>query len=80
MTSMVTQLNSIVSGAESEVKNIKSNIGEHIKNNMSKFELGINKKFEELDIEINPIKEGYSESRTLLEKLQKIITKFRNLT
>ena len=80
MTSMVTQLSSIVSEAESEVKNIKSNIDEDIKNNMSKFEVGINKKFEELDTEINPIKEGYSEGRILLEKLQKIITKFRNLT
>ncbi|KKL05003.1 hypothetical protein LCGC14_2610420, partial [marine sediment metagenome] len=79
-TSMVTQLSSIVSEAESEVKNIKSNIDEDIKNNMSKFEVGINKKFEELDTEINPIKEGYSEGRILLEKLQKIITKFRNLT
>ncbi|HEC36961.1 hypothetical protein LCGC14_0943810 [marine sediment metagenome] len=80
MTSLVTQLSSIVSDMEIEIKNITGNIGEHIENNMSKFELGIKKKFEELNTEINPIKEGYSEIKILFEKLQKIITNFRNLT
>ena len=80
MTSLVTQLSSIVSDMEIEIKNITDNIGEHIENNMSKFELGIKKKFEELNTEINPIKEGYSEIKILFEKLQKIITNFRNLT
>ena len=80
MTSQVTQLISIISEVENDVKNITNKIGEHIVNNKSEFELGINKKFEELDTEINPIKEGYSERKILLEKLQKIITNFRNLT
>ena len=68
--------NSLEAGAEPGDKKID----EHIEKVTSSFKAQIDAKFEEIDFELKPIKESYSEIKILLEKLQKTITDFRNIT
>ena len=56
------------------------NIDEQIENVMTPLKAQISESSEELDLELKPIRESHSEIKILLEKLQKIITDFRNLT
>ena len=80
MAEITIELNSLVSETDKNIKNLTNNIGEQIENVISPFKTQISEKSEELDLELKPIQESHSEISILLEKLQKIITDFRNLT
>ncbi|MHA2281130.1 MAG: hypothetical protein ACXAC5_09790 [Promethearchaeota archaeon] len=80
MTEIAIDLNSLVSETDTNIKDLTSNISDQIENAMTPFKTQINEKSEELETELHPIQENYSDIRILLEKLQKIITDFRNLT
>ena len=80
MAELTIELNSLVSETDKNIKNLTNNIGEQIENVISPFKTQISEKSEELDLELKPIQESHSEISILLEKLQKIITDFRNLT
>jgi len=74
------ELNSLISETDNNIKNLNKNIGENIDKVITPFKTQIQENSEELDSDLKPILENYSEIRILLEKLQKIITDFRNLT
>ena len=74
------ELNNLASDKDADIKNLTKNIDEHIEKVTSSFKTQIDAKFEEIDFELKPVKESYSEIKILLEKLQKTITDFRNIT
>jgi gas vesicle protein len=80
MSEIAMDLNSLVSETDTNIKNLTNNIGEQIENILIPYKVQIEKKSEELDSELKPIQESHSEIKILLEKLQKIITDFRNLS
>ncbi|MFX1456421.1 MAG: hypothetical protein ACFFDB_13690 [Promethearchaeota archaeon] len=77
---IVIELNTLVSENEKSINDLTSNIGEQIEKVMNPFKNIITEKSEELGTELKPIQETFSEIKILLDKLQKIITDFRNLT
>ncbi|MHA1915076.1 MAG: hypothetical protein ACW986_05690 [Promethearchaeota archaeon] len=79
LTELSSEISKLVSSSEDDIKNLKNNLEEHIENAIAPVRTQLEEKFEELDSELNPTKESYSEIRTLLEKLQKLITEFRNI-
>lgn len=80
MSSLIMELNNLASDKGAEIKNLTKNISEHIEKVTALFKTQIDAKFEEIDLELKPIKESYSEIKILFEKLQKTITDFRNIT
>jgi gas vesicle protein len=80
MADITIELTTLVSEADNSVKDLTSNIGDHIEKVIAPFKTQIAEKSEELDSELKPIQESHTEIKILLEKLQKIITDFRNLT
>lgn len=80
MAELAIELNSLVSETDNNIKNLTNNIGDHIEKVITPFKTQINEKSGELNSELIPIQETHSEIKILLEKLQKIITDFRNLT
>ncbi|MFW9823837.1 MAG: hypothetical protein ACFFE4_12915, partial [Candidatus Thorarchaeota archaeon] len=77
---IVIEVNLLASESESNMNNLTSNIGGYIEKFVTPYKTQIGEKFGELDTELKPIQETFSEIKILLEKLQKIITDFRNLT
>ncbi|MFW9895042.1 MAG: hypothetical protein ACFFD7_04485 [Candidatus Thorarchaeota archaeon] len=77
---IVIELNKLVSENEKSMNDLTSNIGEQIEKVMNPFKTKITEKSEELGTELKPIQETFSEIKILIDKLQKIITDFRNLT
>ena len=80
MAELTIELNSLVSETDNNIKSLTNNLGQQIEKVMTPFKTKISKNSEELDLELKPIQESHSEISILLEKLQKIITDFRNLT
>ncbi len=80
LAEITIELNSLVSETDNNVNNLTRNIDVHIENVMTPFKTQIHEKSEEIDSELKQTLEKYSEIKILLEKLQKIITDFRNLT
>ena len=80
MSSLIMELNNLASDKGAEIKSLTKNISEHIEKITAPFKTQIDAKFEEVDLELKPIKESYSEIKILFEKLQKTITDFRNIT
>ena len=80
MAELTIELNSLVSETDTNIKSLTNNLGQQIEKVMTPFKTKISKNSEELDLELKPIQESHSEISILLEKLQKIITDFRNLT
>ena len=80
MAEITIELNSLVSETDNNIKSLTDNLGQQIEKVMTPFKTKISKNSEELDLELKPIQESHSEISILLEKLQKIITDFRNLT
>ncbi|MFX0080977.1 MAG: hypothetical protein ACFE94_04415 [Candidatus Hodarchaeota archaeon] len=80
MTTVITDLNNLASDTEADIKNITKDITEHIEKVTTPVKTQIDDRFEEIEVELKPIKESYSEIKILLEKLQKTITDFRNIT
>ncbi|MFX1377704.1 MAG: hypothetical protein ACFFA4_01295 [Promethearchaeota archaeon] len=55
-------------------------IEKKVESSLEPLQTNINEKTEKLSGELDPFRNNYSEIRTFLDKLQKIITEFRNLT
>ena len=80
ISTSIMELNNLTSDKDDEIKNLMKSISENLEKVTIPFNTQIVGKFEEIDIELKPVKDSYSEIRILLEKLQKTITEFRNLT
>jgi hypothetical protein len=80
ISTSIMELNNLTSDKDDEIKNLMKSISENLEKVTVPFNAEIDGKFEELDLELKPVKDSYSEIRILLEKLQKTITEFRNLT
>lgn len=80
MSEIAIELNSLISETENNIKSLTDNIDEQIENVIAPHKAQINESSEELDLELKPIQESHLGIKILLEKLQKIITDFRNLT
>jgi proteasome lid subunit RPN8/RPN11 len=72
LKSNITETNNLVN---SYVKDLEKKI----ENSITPLQTNLNEKVEKLNSELQPLKEFNSEIKNLLEKLQKIITGFRNL-
>ncbi|MFX0007077.1 MAG: hypothetical protein ACFFA7_08570 [Promethearchaeota archaeon] len=77
---MIDRLDEHLNKLESQTKIFTQEIEEKIEITLNPFQSNISEKIEKLSLELDPFKENYSEIRILLDKLQKIITEFRNLT
>ena len=78
MAEITIELNSLVSETDNNIKSLTNNIGEQIENVTTPFKTQISESSEEIELELKPIQESHSEIKILLEKLQKIITDYRN--
>ncbi|UCD01980.1 MAG: hypothetical protein JSV23_02870 [Promethearchaeota archaeon] len=74
------KLQTFITNTDNQVKDISQEIEKKIENSMVPLQTIFDEKMEKLRTELTPFKENYSEISILLEKLQKIITDFRNLT
>jgi hypothetical protein len=79
ISAKIMELKTLTSDKDNDIKNLMKSISENIEKVKIPFNTQIDGKFEELDIELKPVKDSYSEIKILLEKLQKTITEFRNL-
>ncbi|MFX1374796.1 MAG: hypothetical protein ACFFA0_03185 [Promethearchaeota archaeon] len=79
-STLVMELNNITSDKNNEIKNFMTSINEKLEKVTVPLKTQIDAKFEDVETELKPIKDSYSEIKILLEKLQKTITEFRNLT
>ncbi|MFX0143038.1 MAG: hypothetical protein ACFE9C_03090 [Candidatus Hodarchaeota archaeon] len=61
-------------------KNFTEDFEVKMETSINPFKTNLDEKINKLSMELEPFKNNYSEIRILLEKLQKIITEFRNLT
>ena len=80
MAETTIELNSLISETDNNIKNLTNTIGEKIEKIITPFKTQIGENSEKIELELKPIQESHSEIRILLEKLQRIITDFRNLT
>jgi uncharacterized protein YqgV (UPF0045/DUF77 family) len=80
ISTSIMELNNLTSDKDDEIKNLMKSISENLEKVIIPFNTQIDGKFEEIDTELKPVKDSYSEIRILLEKLQKTMTEFRNLT
>lgn len=79
LTELTSEIRTLVASSEEEIKALKTNLEQDIENIVAPIRTQFEKKFDELDSELNPTKESYSEISSLLEKLQKLLTEFRNI-
>lgn len=77
---LIKNLNAQVTTTDNYVNKLTQDIEKKIINSITPLQTNLNEKIEKLSTELQPFKDSYSEISTLLEKLQKIITEFRNLT
>ncbi|MFX0042600.1 MAG: hypothetical protein ACFE8L_06795 [Candidatus Hodarchaeota archaeon] len=75
----IGSISNVISAIENESNNLINNIENIIETTINQFEISINEKIEKISSELQPFKEYYTEIGELLEKLQKIITDFRNI-
>lgn len=76
---MIGSISKVILAIENESSDLGSKIEKNIETTIDQFEISINEKIEKMSSELQPFKEYYSEISELLEKLQKIITDFRNI-
>ncbi|MFX1554116.1 MAG: hypothetical protein ACFFBV_09330 [Promethearchaeota archaeon] len=76
----IKNLQTFIATTDNQVNNIAQDIEKKIENSITPLQTNINEKVEKLSTQLEPFKEYNSEIKILLEKLQKIITDFRNLT
>jgi len=76
---MIGSISNVILTIENESNNLSNKIEKNIETTINQFEISINEKIEKMSSELQPFKEYYSEISELLEKLQKIITDFRNI-
>jgi hypothetical protein len=79
LNEFTSEISTLISNSEEEMESLKKNLEEDIKNIVVPIKDRFEEKFDELDSELNPTKESYSEITSVLEKLQKLITEFRNI-
>ncbi|MHA1883614.1 MAG: hypothetical protein ACXAAI_02085 [Promethearchaeota archaeon] len=79
LTELTSGISTLVASSEEEIKTLKTNLEQDITNIIAPIRAQFEEKFDELDSELNPTKESYSEISSLLEKLQKLLTEFRNI-
>jgi hypothetical protein len=77
---MIEKLENHLTEINNQTKTFTQDIEKKIETSMNPLQTNINEKVGKLSGELEPFKNNYSEIRTLLDKLQKIITDFRNLT
>ncbi len=80
MEELVNKLESSISSTDNDLKSIIQNLEKGLKKSISPLENNFNEKIEKISLELQPLREAYTEINNLLEKLQKIITDFRNIT
>jgi hypothetical protein len=73
-------LQTFITNIDNQANNLTQDIEKKIETSIIPLQTNVNEKVEKLSIELQPFKEYNSEIKNLLEKLQKIITDFRNLT
>ncbi len=69
----------LLTDTNEQINKLSGNIERKINNSLLPLQKNIDEKIEKLNTELTPFKENNSEIKNLLEKLQKIITSFRNL-
>ncbi len=77
---MIERLGDHLTTINNQTKTFTREIENKIETSINPLQTNINEKVEKLSGELDPFKNNYSEIRILLDKLQKIITDFRNLT
>jgi hypothetical protein len=77
---MIDRLDNHLTTINSQIKTFTQEIEKKIEDSLIPLQTNIKEKGEKLSGELDPFKTNYSEIRILLDKLQKIITDFRNLT
>jgi len=77
---MIKQLENYLNTINQQIDSFNQNIEKKIEKSIEPLQTNIDEKVGKLGEELEPFKINYSEIRILLEKLQKIITDFRNIT
>ncbi|MFX0029220.1 MAG: hypothetical protein ACFE8B_08420 [Candidatus Hermodarchaeota archaeon] len=80
LSALIMELTTFASDRDNDIKNLTKSINENLEKVTTPLKAQIDGKLEELDTELKPMNDSYSEIKILLEKLQKTITEFRSLT
>lgn len=76
----IKNLKTPITTTDNQVNDLAQNIEKKINNSITPLQTNVDEKIEKLSNELQPFKDYNSEIRILLDKLQKIIMGFRNLT
>ncbi|MFX1496087.1 MAG: hypothetical protein ACFFBH_01035 [Promethearchaeota archaeon] len=76
---LVIKSTNLITEVDKNTNDLSENIINEIKILSSRFTAGLNKEIEELNLDTNPIREKYKEIEDLIERLQKVISDFRQL-
>ncbi|MFW9987299.1 MAG: hypothetical protein ACFFC3_01450 [Candidatus Odinarchaeota archaeon] len=76
---LVNNYKRMLTNTNEQINELSGNIERKIQNSLLPLQKNLDEKIEKLNTELTPFKENNSEIKSLLEKLQKIITSFRNL-
>lgn len=76
---MVNKLDNNINTINNQMKLFTQGIDKNVRISSNPLQANITEKIEKLSTELEPFKNNYSEIRTLLDKLQKTITDFRNI-
>lgn len=76
---LVAKSTNLISEVYKNTNDLSENIINEIKILSSRFTASLNKEIEDLNLDSNPIREKYKEIENLIERLQKVISDFRQL-
>jgi len=77
---LINNYEMIITTTNNQINSLNGDIEKKIDTSLIPLQQNVNEKIEKLSTELQPFKESNSEIKVLLEKLQKIITGFRNLS
>ncbi|MFX1419895.1 MAG: hypothetical protein ACFE9N_13335 [Promethearchaeota archaeon] len=77
---LLKQLGSNLINSDDRINSITQDFEKKIRESLTPLKTSIDEKIEKLNNQLQPFKEDSSEIRSLLERLQKIITEFRSIT
>ncbi|MFX0104727.1 MAG: hypothetical protein ACFE75_04460 [Candidatus Hodarchaeota archaeon] len=77
---LIKNIKTHITAADNQLKTVSQEIENKIENSIVPLQTNFVEKIEKLSAELAPFKQNHSEISILLEKLQKLITDFRNLT
>lgn len=80
MEEMIKRLEDHLTTINNQTKIFTQEIEKKVETSINPLQTNFHEKIEKLSAELDPFKNNYSEIRILLDKLQKTITDFRNLT